>query len=318
MKEVLIILSPPRSFSSVISTMIGEHPQLYGFPELHLFSSTSVGEMVQHKVKGGKAAPPGLIRTLAQELYGVQTTETVLKATDWLLERQHWTNEELFNHLLDLISPKMGVEKSPQTAKKSRYLERTYEWFPNAYYLHLTRHPLTSRKSLQEFGSHRAEKEKDQLSSLRYSLVDGFFIWYQFHNNILQFTNTLPNGQVMRIKGEDLLSETDVYLPQIAQWLGLRSDSEAVEAMKHPEKSPYAYVGPPPYPGGNDPKFMRNPSLRGGKIREPSLKDFWDKQAWDWPSEGLQSLSAGQEVGLDSKEDFAEAITKLTHLMGYQ
>jgi hypothetical protein len=32
----MLILCPPRSFSSVVSAMIGQHPQLYGFPELNL------------------------------------------------------------------------------------------------------------------------------------------------------------------------------------------------------------------------------------------------------------------------------------------
>lgn len=317
MKELLIILTPPRSFSSVISTMIGEHPELYGFPELHLFSSESVAEIVEHKVKGGKAAPPGLIRTLAQELYGIQTTETVLKATDWFLERRNWSTQELFDHLLELVNPKMGVEKSPQTAKKTRYLERSYQWFPNAYYLHLTRHPISSRQSIQEFMAHKVAKKQDLLNSLRASAVDGFFLWYQFHRNILNFTNTLPPGQVMRIKGEDLLSEPDIYLPQIAEWLGVRADSEAIEAMKHPENSPYAYVGPAPFPGGNDPKFMRNPSLRGGKVKEPSLKAFWEQGKWEWPSEAAREMLAGEGLELTSQEDFVAGITQLANLMGY-
>lgn len=318
MKEILIILSPPRSFSSVISTMIGQHPQLYGFPELHLFSAESLEEIVQHKVRGGKAAAPGLLRTLAQEHDGVQSTETILRATEWFLERRHWSTEKLFNYLLELISPKIGVEKTPQTAKKTRYLERAYEYFPNAYYLHLTRHPVSSRKSIEEFLAHKADKKKGRWDSLRSSLVDGFLIWYQFHSNIINFTSTLPAGQTMRIKGEDLLSEPDLYLPQLAEWLGLQTDSEAITAMKHPENSPYAYVGPAPSPGGNDPKFMRNPCLRGGKVKEPSLKDFWQKQKWEWPSEATQEILREQELEFISQDDVAQAITRLANMMGYQ
>ena len=323
MKEILIILSPPRSFSSVISTMIGQHPQLYGFPELHLFGAESVEEIVKHKFRGGKTAPPGLLRTLAQEHDGVQSTETILRAIEWFLERQHWSTEQLFNYLLELINPQIGVEKTPQTAKKTRYLERTYQYFPNAYYLHLTRHPVSSRKSIDEFLAHKVDKKKvdkkkGQLDSLRRSLVDGFLVWYQFHSNIIDFTSTLPVGQTMRIKGEDLLSEPDLYLPQLAEWLGLRTDAEAITAMKHPENSPYAYIGPAPSPGGNDPKFMRNPRLRAGKVKEPSLKDFWQKQHWEWPSETAQEIFGEQELELMSQDDLAQAITRLANLMGYQ
>ena len=48
----------------------------------------------------------------------------------------------------------------------------------------------------------------------------------------------------MRVRGEDLLGEPDTYLRKIAEWLGLRTDEEAIEAMKHPEQSPYACIGP--------------------------------------------------------------------------
>jgi hypothetical protein len=318
MRDLLIILTPPRSFSSVVSTMIGEHPELYGFPELHLFSAEYVEELVQHKMKGGKAGPPGLIRTLAQEHDGLQSTKTILKATDWFLERRNWTTKKLMEYLLDLVSPRMGVEKSPQTTKKMRYIERTQQWFPNAYYLHLTRHPVSARNSIQEFLGHKASKNKDKKSTLRNSFADGFFAWYHMHTNIINFTDTLPVGQVMRIKGEDLLSEPDIYLPQIAQWLGLRTDSEAIEAMKHPENSPYAYVGPAPSPGGNDPKFMRNPQLRGGKLKEPSLQDFLTKEEWIWPSDEIKEMLLQEGIQLSSRDNFADEIVRLANLMGYQ
>ena len=96
--------------------------------------------------------------------------------------------------------------------------------------------------------------------------------------NILQFTATLPLGQTLRVRGEDILSEPDVYLPQIAEWLGIRTDSNAIEAMKHPEHSPYACVGPDAARGGNDPKFMRSPELRGGTMRKPSLDAFLESE----------------------------------------
>lgn len=318
MKDILIILSPSRYFSSIISTMIGQHPQLYGFPELHLFSAESVEEILQNQVKCGKAAPPGLLRMLAQEHDGIQNTETILRAIDWCLGRRHWSTEKLFNYLVDLINPQIGVEKTPQTAKKVRYLERTYEYFPKAYYLHLTRHPVSSRNSIAEFSAHKVGRRKGELASLRSSVVDAFLVWYQFHSHILDFTNTLPVGQTMQIKGEDLLSEPDLYLTQIAEWLGLRSDAVAIATMKHPERSPYAYVGPAPAPGGNDPQFMRNPHLHRGKVKEPSLKDFWQHQRWDWPNEATQEIFDAQELALISRDDLAASITRLANQMGYQ
>ena len=66
----------------------------------------------------------------------------------------------------------------------------------------------------------------------------------------------------MRVRGEDLLSEPDTYLRKIAEWLGLRTDEEALEAMKHPEQSPYACIGPANAPFGNNRGFLQAPALR--------------------------------------------------------
>lgn len=315
----LIILSPPRSFSSVVSTIIGQHPQLYGFPELHLFSVDTVDEMVKKKAESGKVAPPGVIRTLAQEHDGVQTTKTALKAIDWLLERRHWTTQELFNYLLELVNPRIGVEKSPQTTKKVKFIEKSYEWFPDAYYLHLTRHPVSSRKSIKEFFEHKESKQyyQDDLYKRSQSL-DGLLVWYSMHRNILRFTNSLPSGQTMRIKGEDVLSDPDIYLPQLADWLGLDTGAEAIEAMKHPEQSPYAYTGPAPVPGGNDPKFMRNPTLRVGKVKEPSLEHFFETKNWSYASETVKDLLEDDSFEVPPEEDLMGDITQLANLMGYQ
>jgi hypothetical protein len=311
--DPLIILSPPRSFSSVVSTMIGEHPQIYGFPELHLFSGRSIEDIIKRESKAGNAGPPGLLRTLAQEHYGVQTNGTLLKATIWFRERRHWPTKKLLDYLLELVSPKIGLEKSPETAGKMEFLERSYSWFPKAYYLHLTRHPVSARKSIQEFYE---EKQHKKNFSLKYE-VDGMMVWYKMHRNIINFTKTLPTGQTMRIKGEDLLSDPDTYLPQIAEWLNLRTDSEAIEAMKHPENSPYAYIGPSPVRGGNDPKFMRDPHLRQGKVREPSLKDFLAKNQWQWGTAELKTTLMETDIDIVSEEDLAEEITRLANLMGY-
>ena len=76
----------------------------------------------------------------------------------------------------------------------------------------------------------------------------------------------------MRIKGEDLLSNPDIYLPQVAEWLGVRTDKAAIEAMKHPENSPYACMGPENATLGNDINFQKSPGLRPGKVSEASLQ----------------------------------------------
>ena len=318
MHQPLIILSPPRSFSSVVSTIIGEHPQLYGFPELHLFGAETVEELIRKEQKGGNVAgPPGVLRTLAQEHDQVQTSATITKGIAWLHERKHWSTKKLLDYLFDLVNPKIAVEKSPGTASKTKHIERAYAMYPQAYYLHLTRHPLSARNSIHEFFTTK-KRSREGVNSYLKSSVDSLLVWFLVHTNIVNFTNSLPVGQTMRIKGEDLLSQPDIYLPQIAQWLGLRTDAEAIEAMKHPENSPYACIGPFPACGGNDPKFMRSPKLRQGRVKEPSLQTFWETENWEWITAQVKKWLTENAFEVGSKQEIMAEITRLANSMGYQ
>jgi hypothetical protein len=319
MPKILIMLSPPRSFSSVVSTIIGEHPDLYGFPELRIFVGDTVQDLIDFEKSNNKrhpAGPPGLLRTLAQIHDGVQTNGTALRAIGWLNERRDWSSKKLMDYLLEAVSPKIGLEKSPVTSQKTVFLERVYTYYPDAYYLHLTRHPVSTRSSWGEFVENKAKRRKAGGRSERMDRLVG---WHHMHTNILQFTATLPLGQTLRVKGEDILSEPDVYLPQIAEWLGIRTDREAIEAMKHPENSPYASLGPDVAQGGNDPKFIRSPKLRGGRIKEPSLAAFFESGYPQWfPVDGPLSRAAGRSgLKFAPGEKFAGELLELAHIFGY-
>ena len=309
------MLSPPRSFSSVVSTVIGQHPELYGFPELHLFIGDTVQEVIdlEHK-KGNYFGPPGVLRTIAELVYGSQTQATVTKATGWLLERRHWSTKRMTDYFLELVDPLIGIEKSPVTCLKPLWIERAYALYPKAHFLHLTRHPISSRKSMDEFFMSRKIRMHREDEEAR---TDRLFDWYRMHKNIIDFTKTLPLGQTMRVKGEDVLSEPELYLPQISEWLGIRTDREAVQAMLRPEQSPYAYPGPASARGGNDPKFMRDPCLRVGRVREPNLKESLARNSFAWFSDQATQDLYEDGFMVASDREIEDEITGLSQSLGY-
>src|SRR5687767_3909036 len=97
----LLILTLPRSYSSVVCTMIGRHPQLYGFPELNLFLADTIDGVIRYceqlweKGQMHNNRPPGLLRVLAQLHSGCQTAETVKQAHEWLEEHRSWSGAEV-------------------------------------------------------------------------------------------------------------------------------------------------------------------------------------------------------------------------------
>ncbi len=308
----LIILSPPRSFSSVVSTMLGEHPQMYGFPELQLFLNDTVEANLRRTTRRGNPfTRSGVLRTLAQIHDGEQTTAAVARATVWLSERREWTTKQLTDYFLQCVSPQIGVEKSPETVMRRSFIERAFSYYPDAHYLHLTRHPLSARESLREF----MEARRPRTPGSNPCEIEQILAWHMMHRTIVGFTSTLPTGQSLRVRGEDILANPDTYLPQIAEWMGLRTDAEAIEAMKHPENSPFASIGPAFAYGGNDEKFMRSPALRPARARTLSLKGFFEanpKLTWMSPE-----LESGPLEHTTDEATIRAEVSELAGLLGY-
>lgn len=264
---LLVILTSPRSFSSVVGGMLGQHPDMYGMPETNLFTADTVQSLIVGYNMVGDQARHGLLRTLAQLHDGEQTVESIDTAQQWLHEHSHWTTKQVFDHIRESVQPKIVVEKSPRMVRRVMHMRRVYEMYPNASFLHLTRHPRSMAQSQVNITS-RNDEWGGRLDS---SKIKPQNWWEQCQQNIMEFTSILPEGQCMRIKGEDLLSNPKIYLPQIAEWLGVRTDIEAIEAMMRTEESPYACMGPENALYGNDINFLKNPKLRPGRVKEASL-----------------------------------------------
>ena len=259
----LFILCPGRSFSSVVCTAIGQHPDLYDVPEVYLGLTDSVGELLNRaSERGQRYLAYGLVRVIAELHDQNQSENSVQAAWGWLYQHRHWRTDQLYYYISDLIAPQRLVDKSP-THGRPENLERLQATFPNACFLHLLRHPHATAHSLYRVHAQRLSRHQpNQLPQLARRVEQQ---WLKVHRYILAFTEQMPTGQVLRIQGEALLADPDVYFPQIAEWLDIRTDPAAIEAMKHPERSPYACPGPPSAPYGNNPGFLEDPRLRVGR-----------------------------------------------------
>lgn len=265
----LFILSTMRSFTSLVSTMLGQHPQAYGFPELNLFVADTLGAVIDFYRPNRPHGLDGLTRAVAELEFGGQTDDTVTRATAWIDARRDWPTRRMMDHLLAAVAPRIGVDKSPVTVREPAMLRRLLAQYPDASLLHLVRHPRAVCHSIQRFhtwldahrGSHLARRVRPEE------------VWVRTNRVILEETRRLPPGQVMRLQGERLLADPDRYLPQIAEWLGLDSGPQAVAAMLHPEASPYACVGPAGAGYGNDPNFLTDPVFhrQTGPVARPDL-----------------------------------------------
>lgn len=245
--------------------MIGQHPSLYGLPEVNLFGGSTYGNNRWYRIR--PRFRHGLLRACAELGLGGQTVSNIEKASAWLEEYPDATSAQIYRELIEWSGVRRLVDKSPLYVLESGALARIAQAFPDACYLHLTRHPRSTcesmfklRQTVEESGGRAGQFEMNPDA-----------IWLKPHSRILEFLDGIPVERKLRIRGEDLMEEPAFYLRQICQWLGICDDEAAVDAMLHPETSPFARRGPINAPMGNDPGFLDAPALRPYRAKNESL-----------------------------------------------
>src|SRR5262252_5170323 len=115
----VFLLATPRSYSSVITAMIGQHPEMVGFPELKLFAYATIGELEESlpeywRRRGARHRSPGLVRAIAQFAFGGQEIGSRNEAQPSLRQLYHWPVAGVLVFLLIVKGSRTAIEKSPE------------------------------------------------------------------------------------------------------------------------------------------------------------------------------------------------------------
>ena len=289
------MLATARSYSTVSIAMLAQHPELFGFPELGLFRAPDAGGMLtvpsgqdSRQARLFRDQLTGVLRTVAYLHEGAQSADAIDRAERWLAERPGWPAIRLMDYLLGLISPRTGVEKSPVSAHTDTALDACVAAYPDARFLHLTRHPVTTQRSIYEQARIWDGENSGKIDRAAR-------IWYETHARIARKLASLPSRRWLRVRAEDLLRDPDRTLRRVCAWLDLPCDDGILARMRHPENWCFASNGPDGNLLGGDYKFMDDPALR--EIPEPGPVVF--DPAWE-----MDPALAGQ-------------VTELARLLGY-
>lgn len=303
--DPLFILAPPRSFTSVICGMIGQHPQMLGLPEVNLFAADDYAGLNEGIYKLRPGFRHGLLRAVAQIGLGEQTAENVEAVKGYLEEHRRLSSAELFKDLAAWAVPKRLVDKSPIYVYSDASLQRIADAFPDARFLHLTRHPRGTCESVLKLrekvqgavarfrgagvaGGSPGGGGAGALASNRLAEVeDPDSMWLAPQRRILAFLAHVPAERRRWYRGEDFMAAPQEHLGEVARWLGADDSASAVAEMMHPENSPFACLGPPNARFGNDPSFMESPALR--PYTAPSL-------SLEGPLAGTEGVTLSEEL----------------------
>jgi len=269
MRDPIFLLAPPRSYSTVSIAMLAGHPDIYGFPEMLLFKVATEGELptigellsgaeMQARASSFRFARPGVTRAVAQVHEGNQSPTALRNAWEWLNNHVDWSTVRLMDHLLALVYPKIGIENSPDTVTSDRALNACLRSYPNARYIHLTRHPVTSLQSMLKHYAALYPEEVPIETRVRQHLL----LWYTSHLRIVKALRGLPRGRWIRVRAEDLLGNPQSRIPGVLDWIGLPQDEHIVNVMTQTERWDFAGLKQMSGYGGGDPIFMNDPMLR--------------------------------------------------------
>jgi hypothetical protein len=285
----IFVVTCMRSFSSLACAMLGQHPELFGVPELNLFMADMIGPVVASINQLRPRSLDGLLRLVGQLEFGEQSEKSIRSARIWLDGHRGWSVTQFFSWAQQAIGRRI-IDKSPGTVLEKDRLERMLRLYPDARVLHLTRHPRPTCLSILEVWNLRPGRLR--------KVSDPEESWLNANLNIVEATAGLSGDRLMHIRGEELLASPSTYLPQICDWLGVGFDERAYNAMLHPENSPFACIGPKSAPFGMDPKFLLNPTFEQRTIPPASLQG-----ALEWRASG---------------SGFSEKTIELAHRFGYR
>jgi Sulfotransferase family len=279
--------------------MLGQNPDAYGVPELNLFLADELKALVEELTGYRQIQLHGLLRIVSHLYSGEQTLKSLEMARRWMLARLDQGTSQVYVELCKKVAPLRIVDKSPVYSLKPEYLDRINKAFPEAYYLHLVRHPRTQGESIMKVA-------KGLMAILANSIdyttdpptIDPQISWVNIQHNILDFLQKIPEERKLQMHGEIMLNKREKSLVKICQWLGMSHDEHAIDAMLHPEDSPFACLGPLGAHLGNDINFLRSPGLRDGEILYSSLEG-----ALPWRSDG---------------KTFSEDTLKIAAALGYE
>ena len=145
----VFILSPARSGSTLLRVMLAGSPDLFAPPELELLSFTNL----QRRREGLSARLEymlgGLVRAvMALKGCGAEEARALLGQ----YEEQGMGTPAFYALLQEWCGPRRLVDKSVHYGMSAKILERAERYFADARYVHLSRHPHGTARSIESLG----------------------------------------------------------------------------------------------------------------------------------------------------------------------
>jgi hypothetical protein len=293
----IFLLAAPHCYAALIGAMLGQHPETFDVPELNLFIADTLEGLWSEMPDAKQIQIHGLLRAAAYLFAGEQTITSILMARRWLTRRMHWPTSRVFDEIRAKAAPFRVVEKSRTSVRDADTLKRIGDACPDAFFVHLVRHPLSFGLAVSA-GSGEAQSLVRGIgeSGAQRRNVDPQLLWLGVERRIEEFLTMVPAERQIRLRVEDLFDAPEEQLRTLARAMQLSTSVPATEAMLHPERSPFAGLGPVGANLGDELSFLENPKFRAPRPVEVSL-DGALPWARDGAGFGADVVERARELG---------------------
>jgi len=230
--HLLLILSPERSGSTLLSVMLGAHRRVLAPPELHLLRFPTF--------ETWKSSYPIAFHSLSA-LWQMVGVEDDIETTC-----QGRLTVEIYRWLLARCSTdQILIDKTPAYCRSRSSLQRAEQLHPK--YLWLVRHPLGVAASRMERRHLKRRKDRSLRGRLTYPLyalrraVRGHAgrvsfevrYWRQVHERIWSFLAEVEPDRWRRAHFEDLVERPRAEMKRLSDWLGLGLEPSMLQPHEH-------------------------------------------------------------------------------------
>jgi amino acid adenylation domain-containing protein len=213
--RVILILSPPRSGTTLLRIMLAGHPELFAASELQLLGFMTMQQRAAAYSGRFSNWLDGAVRTV-MEVEGLDAERA--KAAIAAAESDGLTTKRFFARLQADVAPRILVDKSPSYALDPAAMRKAEADFDDPLYIHLVRDP---RAVVDSFERHHMEQvlylHEHQFSSRQLAEL----VWTLSHGNIMDFLDGVPSSRWHRLRYEDLVQDPASQMQALCTGLGL-------------------------------------------------------------------------------------------------
>ena len=272
--DPVLILASRESGGSLLSSLIGAHPEFLPFPAANLLAFEEVWQLMRYGLIPRDSNLHGLLRFIANLLTGEDSLTAVQLALRWLMRREKAATTEVYHELCCLAAPRRLVDYSPLVSLDRAAMARALEAAPRAFVIHLTRHPFAQAEALRpavwtsvtlslDFWDRRGtfqppmdiyEIGEQYIDwSVTPAVFDPLFSWYRTQKAAVELLAGRKNRRWMHLRLEELSVNPAECLQKVFKALGHLAPLSGIEAILQ-AGAPAAYACPGPYiaPFGTD------------------------------------------------------------------